>query len=68
MKIGFIQIERMVKNNPQYCQGNADDFVNAFANEGRENLPWKSTPPAWLESEMFKSLCINEIEMKRGAE
>ena len=53
----------MIEENPQYCQGNADDFINAFAED--KNLPWASTPPVWLESEMFKSLCLNEIEMNR---
>ena len=62
-KINLESIERMVANNPQYCAGSADDFINAFAEE--KNLPWKSTPPAWLESEMFKSLCLDEIERNR---
>lgn len=62
-KINLESIERMVENNPQFCKGSADDFINAFAED--KKLPWKSTPPAWLESEMFKSLCLNEIELKR---
>lgn len=68
MKVGYIQIERMVKNNPQFCSGNTEDFINAFAKEGRKGLPWKQTPPEWPESEMFKSLCTNEIEERRVAE
>lgn len=60
-KINLQSINRMIEENPQYCQGNADDFINAFAED--KKLPWASTPPVWLESEMFKSLCLNEIEM-----
>lgn len=62
-KINLQSIKRMIEENPQYCKGSADDFINAFAED--KKLPWASTPPDWLESEMFKSLCLNEIEMKR---
>lgn len=32
----------------------ADKFIECYANG--KNLPWKSTPPAWLEDEVIEIL------------
>lgn len=52
--IKFNKIQKLIDENCQYCNGSADDFINAYA--GDEKLPWACTPPAWLESEMLACL------------